>query len=92
MGWGPAMAHKDEILAEALKLPAAERAEVAAQLLESIDEDAAMPAATQTTGVGSDLGRRLRAARERIVASGEALLDLDEVAAEVARRRGGARQ
>ena len=38
----------------------------------------------------TSLGRRLWAIRERIVASGEPLLDWDDIDREIAERRGGA--
>jgi hypothetical protein len=49
------------------------------------------PASATTTDAeqaGSDLGRKLRALRAKIVASGAPLLDWDELEEEVAERRG----
>ena len=82
-----------ERVVERLKELPPEKQQQVLDFVEFVRDRALAAGAEETAGVPAGpptaLGRRLRAIRERIEASGEPLLDADEVLRELAERRGG---
>jgi hypothetical protein len=82
-----------ELIAEKAKDLPPEKQQEVLDFVESVRARAARsgPAAKRAEAVppASALGARLRMIRERIEASGEPMLDADQVLREVAERRGG---